>query len=78
MDKLFVAQQALLNKQIKKQVIVSFHQDSDQQWLAKLKCSHVQQVRHQPPFINRPWVMSQEGRTAMLGCLLACKKCGRH
>lgn len=86
MDKLFAQQQALLNKRLIKQAIVAFRLGSEQnanneqepQWLAELKCGHLQPVRHHPPFIHRPWVMTEEGRTAMLGCLLACKKCGRN
>ncbi|MGO4998900.1 DUF3565 domain-containing protein [Oceanisphaera sp. W20_SRM_FM3] len=49
-------------------------QDQEQPWVAELKCGHLQPVRYQPPFSNRPWVMTQAGRTAMLGYLLACKK----
>ncbi|WP_371319624.1 DUF3565 domain-containing protein [Oceanimonas pelagia] len=35
-------------------------------------------MRHQPPFVNRPWVVTAEGRTAMLGVRLDCKKCDRN
>lgn len=75
MDKLFAAQRTHLNRRLMKQAIVGFQQDDEQHWVAKLKCGHLQHVRHQPPFINRPWVITQAGRTAMLGCLLACKLC---
>ncbi|WGV98966.1 DUF3565 domain-containing protein [Vibrio sp. YMD68] len=40
-----------------------------------MECGHFQHVRHNPPFICRPWVVSQEGRQSMLGYLLECKKC---
>jgi hypothetical protein len=40
-----------------------------------LVCGHYQHVRHKPPFINRPWVISVRGRKAMLGHQLECKKC---
>jgi len=32
-------------------------------------------VRHDPPWINRPWVTTADGRNAALGRLLECKKC---
>ena len=55
--------------------ITGYHQDVEQHWVAELECGHNQHVRHQPPWMNRPWVMRAEGRTAMLGQLLDCKKC---
>ncbi len=42
---------------------------------AWLDCGHRQHVRHQPPFINRPWVASDEGRQSMLGHPLNCVRC---
>ena len=44
-------------------------------WVAELACGHNQHTRHNPPWINRPWVMSETGRKSMLGYLLNCKKC---
>jgi len=40
-----------------------------------LACGHGQHVRHQPPFINRPWVVGAAGREEHLGTYLNCKKC---
>ncbi|WP_163932654.1 DUF3565 domain-containing protein [Paraferrimonas sp. SM1919] len=57
------------------QEIVGYHQDDENHWVAKLACGHNQHVRHQPPFINRPWVVTKEGRQQMLGHRLNCKKC---
>lgn len=57
------------------QPIVGFHQDEQQDWVAELACGHNQHVRHNPPWINRPWVVSASGRQAALGQVLACKKC---
>ncbi|NHI00523.1 MULTISPECIES: DUF3565 domain-containing protein [Oceanimonas] len=59
------------------QPITGYHQDDEGHWVAELACGHNQHVRHQPPFINRPWVVSAAGRTAKLGILLDCKKCDR-
>ena len=58
-----------------RQPIVGFHLDEEQHWVAQLACGHCQHVRHQPPWILRPWVMTQEGRTQALGQELDCKKC---
>ncbi|MCU4675167.1 DUF3565 domain-containing protein [Catenovulum sp. 2E275] len=58
-----------------KQKIVGYHLDEENDWVAELACDHFQHVRHQPPFINRPWVVSAQGRKQMLGLELNCKKC---
>ncbi|HEX6794851.1 MAG TPA: DUF3565 domain-containing protein [Casimicrobiaceae bacterium] len=55
--------------------ITGFHQDDEAHWVAELGCGHFQHVRHDPPWINRPWVTTAEGRKAALGRLLECKKC---
>jgi len=58
-----------------KQRIVGYHLDEERHWVAELACGHFQHVRHVPPWINRPWVTSEAGRTAMLGYELECRKC---
>jgi hypothetical protein len=60
------------------QNIFAFHKNNDNDWVAELACQHFQHVRHKPPFINRPWVMSESGRDSMLGTTLDCKKCDRN
>ena len=55
--------------------IVGFHQDDQGDWVAKLACGHNQHVRHRPPWMNRPWVITVEGRSARLGQPLDCKLC---
>lgn len=57
------------------QIIIGFHTDEEHHWVAKLQCGHFQHVRHQPPFINRPWVLKKATRDKMLGESLNCKKC---
>ena len=57
--------------------IVGFHLDDEQQWVAELECGHNQHVRHNPPWVNRPWVSSPEGRAQMLGQHLECVRCDR-
>ena len=55
--------------------VVGFHQDDDGHWVADLECGHGQHVRHEPPLVSRPWVLTPEGRAAFLGQTLACVRC---
>lgn len=55
--------------------IVGYHVDDENDWVAELECGHFQHVRHNPPWINRPWAVSPEGRASMLGRPLPCRKC---
>ena len=55
--------------------ITGFHQDEAGDWVAELACGHNQHVRHNPPWTNRPWVTTAEGRQALIGHQLDCKKC---
>jgi len=55
--------------------ITGYHQDPEGDWVAELECGHGQHVRHNPPWINRAWVTTPEGRTAKLGEALDCKLC---
>lgn len=57
------------------QAIVGFHLDEENHWVAELACGHGQHVRHNPPWQNRPWVMTEQGRKEKLGVMLECKKC---
>lgn len=57
------------------QAIVSFHLDEQGHWVANLACGHAQHVRHDPPWQNRPWVLTKQGRKEKLGVMLECKKC---
>ncbi|WJG07772.1 DUF3565 domain-containing protein [Aliiglaciecola sp. LCG003] len=59
------------------QSIIGYHQDDENHWVAQLECGHNQHVRHSPPWTNRPWVVTIEGRTAKLGYRLECIKCDR-
>lgn len=58
--------------------IVGFHQDDEDDWVARLECGHHQHTRHRPPWINRPWVTTQQGRADALGQLLDCRKCEQN
>jgi hypothetical protein len=58
-----------------KQNIIGYHQDELDDWVAELTCGHNQHVRHNPPWTNREWVVTEKGRDAKLGETLFCKKC---
>jgi Glyoxalase-like domain/Protein of unknown function (DUF3565) len=55
--------------------IIAFDRDDEQHWVARLACGHAQHVRHNPPFVERPWVVTEAGRIGMLGYPLDCKTC---
>jgi len=57
--------------------ITGFFQDEAGDWVARLSCGHRQHVRHQPPFVERPWTETAEGRNAFLGETLVCAACDR-
>ncbi len=57
--------------------ISSFAQDDHGDWVALLNCGHRQHVRHQPPFVERAWVTTEEGRAAHLEQTLECPRCDR-
>ncbi|HLK05436.1 MAG TPA: DUF3565 domain-containing protein [Candidatus Acidoferrum sp.] len=57
------------------QKIVGFHLDERGDWVAELECGHGQHVRHRPPWEDRLWVTTPEGRAEHLGHNLNCKKC---
>jgi hypothetical protein len=60
---------------VRERRIIGFHQDEREDWVAELECGHTQHVRHNPPWMTRPWVMTAKGRESRLGASLACKKC---
>lgn len=57
------------------QPITAFHLDTESHWVAELACGHTQHVRHDPPWQNRPWVMTEAGRAGKLGAMLDCRQC---
>jgi hypothetical protein len=58
-----------------KHPIIGYHRDDEGHWVAELACGHNQHVRHQPPWTERPWVTTPEGRQGRLGMELDCKLC---
>ena len=57
--------------------ITGFRQDDVGDWVAELDCHHAQHVRHRPPFAQRPWVETAEGRAGRVGTSLDCPLCDR-
>ncbi len=57
--------------------IVGFHQDERSDWVAELECGHNQHVRHDPPWSERAWVTTPEGRATASERRLRCVKCER-
>jgi hypothetical protein len=55
--------------------IVGFHQDQRREWVAELECGHGQHVRHAPPYQDRAWVLTPEGRQQFIGVPVECKLC---
>jgi len=60
-----------------KQSITGYHLDEANDWVAELSCRHFQHVRHNPPWNNREWVVTEAGRSSKLGASLNCVKCDR-
>jgi hypothetical protein len=58
--------------------IVGFHQDDEGHWVAELSCGHQQHMRHDPPWQNRPWVITQEGRERFLDTEIPCAQCQKQ
>ena len=58
-------------------LITGFQMDEHGDWVAFLSCGHRQHVRHNPPFFERPWVTTEQGRREKLGELLDCVQCER-
>jgi hypothetical protein len=57
------------------QAITDFTQDEEGHWVAILACGHRQHMRHNPPLVERPWVLTSAGRATRLGQSLNCLHC---
>ncbi len=58
--------------------ITGFHTDDEGHWVAELACGHGRHVRHDPPWQERPWVTTPEGRASRLGMTLPCRACAEE
>jgi hypothetical protein len=54
------------------QAIVGFHLDEENIGLL-ISPVVIQHVRHDPPWQNRPWVLTEQGRKEKLGVMLECR-----
>ncbi|MCA1845478.1 MAG: DUF3565 domain-containing protein [Actinobacteria bacterium] len=60
-----------------RRTIEGFHRDDAGDWVAELSCLHGQHIRHQPPFQDRAWVLTAEGRRERIGAAIDCPLCDR-
>jgi hypothetical protein len=58
-----------------RRIITGFYEDIEGHFVAILDCGHEQHVRHRPPFSERPWVLTPEGRRSMIGEAIECRLC---
>ena len=58
--------------------IIGFHQDDEGHWVADLECGHSQHMRHDPPWQDRGWVLTPEGRTRFIGVTIECRLCAEQ
>ena len=61
--------------QLPQRAIVGFHQDDEGHWVAELECGHSQHMRHDPPWQDRAWVLTAEGRARFIGARIECRQC---
>ncbi len=66
----------IVNKTIRMlQTILGFEIDEEYHYVALLSCGHRQHMSHLPPWQNRPWVMSAQGRQEKIATPIDCKQC---
>jgi len=58
--------------------IVAFDEDANSEWVAQLACGHRRHMRHDPPFRDRPWVTTPEGRQSRIGLEIDCVSCDQR
>lgn len=61
-----------------KRRIAGFYEDVEGYFIAMLECGHEQHVRHKPPLVERPWVLTETGRQSRIGFELNCRECDRE
>jgi hypothetical protein len=57
------------------QLITDWNCDEHGDWVVHLACGHRQHVRHNPPFQERPWVLTASSRERWIGRPLECRLC---
>ena len=61
-----------------KRRIAGFYEDVEGYFIAMLECGHEQHVRHKPPLVERPWVLTETGRQSRIGFELNCRESDRE
>ena len=61
-----------------RRTVIGFDKDEEGHWRALLECGHRQHVRHDPPWMVREWVTTEEGRASRLESVLECKRCDKE
>jgi hypothetical protein len=61
--------------QLPHRAIIGFRQDDEGHWVAELECGHSQHMRHDPPWQDRRWVLTTEGRVRFIGVRIKCRLC---
>lgn len=60
-----------------RRTIVRLVEDQTGTWVAHLSCFHRQHIRHRPPFQDRSWVTTADGRAGWTGSEIDCPLCDR-
>lgn len=55
--------------------ITGFFKNERDRWTARLDCGHTRTIRHNPPWVNRRWVLREDSRRRRIGSPLNCKAC---
>jgi hypothetical protein len=55
--------------------IIAFRQDEHGEWIAELECGHARHMRHNPQWMVRPWITTEEGRSQFVGHKIPCSPC---
>ncbi len=58
-----------------KRAITGFHMDRFQEWVADLECGHKLKMRHNPPYMECPWIGIGKGREEHIGDNVECVDC---
>ncbi len=61
-----------------RRTIEGFRLDEERHWVAALDCGHARHVRHDPPLVERAWVLDARLREARIGTPLDCVRCDRR
>ena len=58
--------------------ISGFLRAAEGDWVARLDCGPGRHVRHDPPFTERAWTLSEAERAARIGERFDCVRCTRR